>query len=181
MSRRGLAAHGEGRKIAGLNFRMLHCQKARRAISKHPGANEKLLTQVEDERYVSRYTMTESHIRPKQHVLAMAFLSLSGLALAFAPNRILGLQYQYMLHRMTGLRCPFCGMTRDFILMADGSLPQNNPGSLVVAVALYVAYPAWLLLIAVRRRSWLMIKRNNLINALIVAMALLFVWNNLVS
>src|SRR5215472_14959920 len=90
MSRRGLAAHGEGRKIAGLNFRMLHCQKARRAISKHPGANEKLLMQVEDERYVSRYTMTESHIRPKQHVLAMAFLSLSGLALAFAPNRIPG-------------------------------------------------------------------------------------------
>lgn len=125
--------------------------------------------------------MTESYIGPKQHALAMTFLFLSGLVLAFVPNIILGLQYQCVLHRMTGLRCPFCGMTRDFILMAHGSLPQNNPGSLVAAVTLYMAYPAWLLFATLRRRSWLMIKRNNVINALIIAMALLFVWNNLVS
>jgi uncharacterized protein DUF2752 len=124
--------------------------------------------------------MTESYIAPKQHLLAMAFLSLSGVVLAFSPNIILRLQYQCMLHRITGLRCPFCGMTRDFILMAHGSLPHNNPGSLVMAVTLYVAYPAWLLLAALRHRSWLLIQHDRLINAVIVAMALLFVCNNLV-
>ena len=79
--------------------------------------------------------MTDSYIGPKQHALAIGGLVLCGMVAACVPNAVLVVQYQCMLHWMTGVRCPFCGMTRDFILMAHGSLPRNNPGSLFVALA----------------------------------------------
>jgi len=78
----------------------------------------------------------DNSIGPKQHVWVLCGLLLGGLLLACFPNALLGLQYQCVLHRITGLRCPFCGMTRDFILMAHGSFPRQNPGSLWVAAAL---------------------------------------------
>jgi hypothetical protein len=125
--------------------------------------------------------MTESYIGLKQHLLVMGGLVLGGLVLACAPQAVLGLQYQCVLHGMTGLRCPFCGMTRDFILMAHGALPRNNPGSLVMALALYVAYPMWLMVAALGGRSRLLVRRDGVIGGLVVVMAVLFVCNNLVS
>ncbi len=124
--------------------------------------------------------MTESYIGPRQHLLVMGGLVLGGLMLAFVPNAVLGLRYQCMLHWMTGLRCPFCGMTRDFVLMAHGALPRNNPGSLVVALALYVAYPMWLIVAALGGRSRVLVRRDGVIGALVVVMAVLFICNNLV-
>jgi hypothetical protein len=126
-------------------------------------------------------TMTDSYIGPKQHALALSCLVLGGLVLACVPNAVLGLQYQCVLHTLTGLRCPFCGMTRDFILMAHGSLPRNNPGSLVLALALYFAYPIWLIVAALRGRSRLFVSRDGVVDDLVIVMVLLFVCNNLVS
>jgi hypothetical protein len=131
--------------------------------------------------YIARIAMTDIYIGPKQHLLATGGLVLGGLVLACMPNAVLGLQYQCMLHWMTGLRCPFCGMTRDFILMAHGALPRNNPGSLIVALALYVAYPMWLIVAALRRRSLLFVRREVVIAGVLVVMVLLFVCNNLIS
>ena len=125
--------------------------------------------------------MTDSYLEPRQHGLALSLLVLGGVLLACAPNAILGLQYQCVLHSLTGLRCPFCGMTRDFVLMAHGSLPRNNPGSLVTALGLYVAYPLWLLMVGWRRRCWVLINRERLIKALVIAMGVLFVGNNIVA
>jgi hypothetical protein len=125
--------------------------------------------------------MTESYIGLKQHLLVMGGLVLGGVVLACAPQAVLGLQYQCVLHWMTGLRCPFCGMTRDFILMAHGALPRNNPGSLVAALTLYVAYPMWLIVAALGGRPRLLVRRDGVIGGLVVVMAVLFVCNNLVS
>lgn len=125
--------------------------------------------------------MTESYIGPKQHLLAMGGLVFAGLVLACVPGTVLGLQYQCMLHWMTGLHCPFCGMTRDFILMAHGSLPRNNPGSLVVALALYGAYPVWLVIAALRGSSRLLVRRDGVVSGLVIVLVVLFVCNNLVS
>jgi hypothetical protein len=122
----------------------------------------------------------DSHITPRQHLLALGCLVLGGAAAAYAPNAILAMRYQCVLHRLTGLRCPFCGMTRDFILMAHGSLPQNNPGSLFVALLVYLVYPAWLMAAALRGCPWLPVSRQRLTNALLIGAALLFVCNNLV-
>jgi len=59
--------------------------------------------------------MTDRYLGPKQHVWALGLLGLGGALLACLPNAVLGLQYQCVLHSVTGLHCPFCGMTRDFI------------------------------------------------------------------
>ena len=124
--------------------------------------------------------MRDGYLGPRHHALAVGFLVFGSLLLAFAPQAALGLRYQCLLHSLTGLRCPFCGMTRDFILMAHGSLPRNNPGSLMVAIGLYVAYPIWLVMAVVRGRSGL-IEREWVIKGLVMAMAVLFVCNNVVA
>lgn len=134
------------------------------------------------ERYIARNAMSSgSYLGPKQHAFVLTSLLVGGLVLAWAPNPLLGMQYQCVLHSLTGIRCPFCGMTRDFILMAHGSLPQHNPGSLLVALALYGAYPVWLVVAALRGRGSLLISREKTIRILVVAMVLLLVSNNLVA
>jgi hypothetical protein len=123
---------------------------------------------------------SESYLGPKQHALVLSCLLLGGLALACAPNALLGMHYQCVLHGLTGIRCPFCGMTRDFILMTHGSLPQHNPGSLLLALALYGAYPVWLASAALRGPGSLFVSREKTIRALIVVMTALLISNNLV-
>ncbi len=123
----------------------------------------------------------DDYIGPKQHMLVLSCLFIGGLALALAPNALLGIQYQCLLLTTTGVRCPFCGMTRDFILMAHGSFPRHNPGSLLAAAALYLAYPAWLVGAALHGRSALLVRREAVIRGLMVVMILLFVCNNLFS
>jgi len=125
--------------------------------------------------------MTDGYLGPRQHALALSLLVFGGILLACAPNAVLGLQYQCLLHWMTGLRCPFCGMTRDFILMAHGSLPRNNPGSPVVAIGLYVVYPLWLIWAGLREGSRMLLHRDSVVKFLVIAMVLLFICNNLVS
>ena len=124
---------------------------------------------------------SDNSIGPKQHALVLSCLLFGGLALAWLPNVLLGVQYQCVLHRLSGIRCPFCGMTRDFILMAHGSLPQNNPGSLLVALALYCVYPVWLASVALRKPERLWVSREKVIRMLLIAMALLMVCNNLAT
>jgi hypothetical protein len=120
----------------------------------------------------------ELHLGPRQHLLLLALLALAAVVLIAMPDALLRLHYQCVLHALTGLRCPFCGMTRDFALMAHGQQPQNNPGSPLLAFALYVVYPAWLLTAALRRRAWPLLNREKAVRALVVGMAALFVGNN---
>jgi len=123
----------------------------------------------------------DSYIGPKQHAVVLGCLLLAGLALTWMPNVLLGMQYQCVLHALTGIRCPFCGMTRDFILMAHGSFPQNNPGSLFVALALYCGYPVWLASAARRGPGSLLVSRETTIRMVILTMVLLWICNNLVA
>jgi len=132
-------------------------------------------------RYSARYGMAmteDSYIGPRQHLWLLGCILLAGIILACAPHVVLGLHYQCMLNRLTGIRCPFCGMTRDFILMSRGLLPRNNPGSLLVAVAGYVGYPIWYVITALRRPSSLLISRKQALRCLTAAMMVLFVCNN---
>ena len=122
----------------------------------------------------------EGYVGPKQHLLLLGCLSLAGVILACAPRAILGLHYQCLLSSVTGIRCPFCGMTRDFILMAHGFLPRNNPGSLFVAVTAYAAYPLWFVGSALRRPPSLLLRRSNVRRVLVATMTALFVCNNVV-
>jgi Protein of unknown function (DUF2752) len=125
--------------------------------------------------------MTEdSYIGPRQHLLLLGCILLAGIVLACAPHAILGLHYQCLLSRLTGIRCPFCGMTRDFILMSEGSLPTYNPGSLFAAVAAYIGYPVWLAVAALCKPSLLLVSRKRVVQFLTAAIMVLFVCNNLI-
>ena len=134
---------------------------------------------VGDYNFLRRMNTSKTHLGPREHCLVLGALILSALVLLAAPHAVLGAHYQCLLHRVTGLRCPFCGMTRDFILMFHGAAPQNNPGSLVLAIALYIAYPVWLAWAAARRPARLLINRDKLVRALMFAMLALFISNNL--
>lgn len=122
----------------------------------------------------------DSSIGPTQHLLLLGCIAVAGVILVCAPRAILGLHYECLLSRITGVRCPFCGMTRDFILMLQGSLPRNNPGSLFVAVAGFVVYPAWFMVATLCRPSSVVISRRIARELLITGMVVLFVCNNLV-
>jgi hypothetical protein len=78
----------------------------------------------------------------KGNAVAILLLMIgAGCALA-VPDLLLGLPLKCVLVRLSGLRCPFCGMTRDFVGMVHGILPRNNPCSLPFAAIAWVFYPA---------------------------------------
>jgi hypothetical protein len=76
------------------------------------------------------------------HLWVLGAMLLSTLVLAAWPQAVLGAGYRCGMQMLLGLRCPFCGMTRDFAAMLHGNKPAENPCSWIVAVVLYVVYPA---------------------------------------
>jgi len=132
-------------------------------------------------RYIARYGLSmneDGYFGTREHLLVLGCVYLTSIFLVFAPHAVLDLHYRCILSMVTGIRCPFCGMTRDFILMFQGLPPRNNPGSLMAAVAIYVAYPVWLALAALWRPNWLQVSRRRLRNVLVGIMLVLFVSNN---
>src|SRR5271166_968584 len=122
----------------------------------------------------------DGYIGPREHLLLLGCIYLAGVVLTFAPHSVMVLHYQCLLSLATGIRCPFCGMTRDFVLMAKGSVPTNNPGSLFIALAGYVVYPAWFTVAALCRPTLLWVSRERARKAVVATMLVLFVCNNLV-
>lgn len=134
-------------------------------------------------RYIARLGMSitnDHHWGAKEHLLILSCIYLVGAVLAFTPHAVLELHYRCLLNTATGIRCPFCGMTRDFILMFHGSLPRNNPGSLLVAIAGYLVYPVWFIVATLCRPSWLVISRTIVQELLIGVLVALFMCNNLI-
>lgn len=86
--------------------------------------------------------MTQQGRELLPHLAMLAVIGIATLLLAFWPQPMLGSGYQCMLHALTGLRCPFCGMTRDFADLLHGGRGGLNPCSRMVALVVYGAYPA---------------------------------------
>jgi hypothetical protein len=79
-------------------------------------------------------------LRP--HLAAMAAVLAATLALVCWPQAVLHTGYRSELQILVGLRCPFCGMTRDFAAILHGGRPTQNPCSWFAACFVYVLYPA---------------------------------------
>ena len=122
----------------------------------------------------------DSYIGPQQHMLILGGLLLAAVILIWAPDTVLGVHYQCLLSRITGIRCPFCGMTRDFILMSSGILPRHNPASLFVAIVAYIGYPLWILIATFRGPRSLYMSREMILRFLPAVMAVLIVCNNVI-
>jgi len=92
-------------------------------------------------------------LRP--HLLALSAMAAATLVLAVWPGLVLHAGYTCELQAIFGLRCPFCGMTRDFAAMLHGHAPTLNPCSGAAAVVVWLLYPAAVLAAwRTRRLSW---------------------------
>ena len=75
------------------------------------------------------------------HLWVMSAMLVGTLVLALWPRYVLDAGYQCGMQILLGLRCPFCGMTRDFAAMLHGDRPTENPCSWIAALVVYVVYP----------------------------------------
>src|ERR1700735_3684085 len=75
------------------------------------------------------------------HLLVMGMMVLGTAVLALWPQIVMQADYCSMLQTLAGIRCPFCGMTRDFAAMLHGARPSLNPCSGLAAGVMYGVYP----------------------------------------
>jgi hypothetical protein len=80
------------------------------------------------------------------HAVAITCIFALSLIAAIHPAWIAHLPLRCQMQVIFGVKCPFCGMTRDFIDMWHHTKPSRNPASFVTAVFIYLVYPilfAW--------------------------------------
>ncbi len=100
------------------------------------------------------------------------------VVLAFWPQDVTGVGYRCVIDSLFGIRCPFCGMTRDFAAILHGTRPALNPCSWLAAIVVYVVYPAAVLVAwRTRRLDWFY--GRALGYGVVVALAVMTVLNNL--
>ena len=80
-----------------------------------------------------------------EHLLVISAIVLSTLVLAFRPAWILESGMRCGMQMFLGLKCPFCGMTRDFSAILHGQPATQNPCSWFAFVVVYLIYPVLLL------------------------------------
>lgn len=112
------------------------------------------------------------------HVLAILGIVASTLVLYLWPGRVLNAGYRCQLDALLGIRCPFCGMTRDFAAMLHGQKPMLNPCSGVAAVVVYGVYPL-AVTVAWRRKRLEVFSSRAVHRSLAVILAVMLVLNNL--
>jgi hypothetical protein len=100
------------------------------------------------------------------------------LLLALGPQWVLHAGYRCQLQLLFGLRCPFCGMTRDFAAMLQGERPTLNPCSWLAAVVVYGLYPV-AVLVGWRRRRLQFFHGATVKYGVLTALAAMLVLNNL--
>lgn len=114
-------------------------------------------------------------LRP--HLLALAGIAAATLLLALWPQIVLHAGYACQLQALFGLRCPFCGMTRDFAAMLHGHAPTQNPCSRAAAAVVWLLYPAAVLAAwRTHRLSWFSSRAARC--AVVVTLVVMLVLNN---
>jgi len=98
--------------------------------------------------------------------------------LRFRPEWVMGHSFNCILLSVFHVKCPFCGMTRDFVALLHGQRPELNPFSWFAAVLLYLAYPA-IFVWAWLSRKFDVFSRPVVYRLFAVGLVLMFVVNNL--
>ncbi len=112
------------------------------------------------------------------HLWLIGGLAAATLILAMRPGWIVDAGYRCQMQVLFGLRCPFCGMTRDFAAILHGARPALNPCSWFAAAVVYVLYPAGLA-VAWRRGRLDVFQSMALRSATAVVLVVMLVLNNL--
>jgi len=114
------------------------------------------------------------------HLGIIAFIFTAAIVLALQPQWILGHTAQCVMLSVFHIKCPFCGMTRDFVAILHGQLPTLNPSSWVSLAALYLGYP-FVFLLAWRKRRLDMFLQPVVCKVGLVCLVLMCIANNLQS
>jgi len=114
----------------------------------------------------------------RTHLCVLAAMIVCTAILRFWPDWVMGLSLQCVLRSVFHLKCPFCGMTRDFVAILHGQHPELNPFSWLAAIGMYFVYPvvfvwAWL------NRKLDVFYRPVVYRLFAVGLILMFVANNL--
>jgi hypothetical protein len=112
------------------------------------------------------------------HLWLLGGMALLTAMLAWWPQGILHAGYRCGLQTLVGLRCPFCGMTRDFAAMLHGERPALNPCSWAAAVVVYGVYPVTVL-VGWHRRQLKFFQGAVVKYGVMTALAIMLVLNNL--
>jgi Protein of unknown function (DUF2752) len=75
------------------------------------------------------------------HVGIIAAFYAGALVLALRPQWVAGFSPQCAMLAIFHIKCPFCGMTRDFVAILHGKQPTLNPFTWAAVAALYIGYP----------------------------------------
>jgi hypothetical protein len=112
------------------------------------------------------------------HIWMLAGIAACTALLAVGPQWMVHAGYRCELQTLVGLRCPFCGMTRDFAAMLHGARPELNPCSRLAAVVIYGVYPA-AVLVGWRKRRLDFFQGAAVRVGVMAALAAMLVLNNL--
>ena len=112
------------------------------------------------------------------HLWMLAAMAAATVVLAVWPEWVVHAGYRCQLQILLGLRCPFCGMTRDFAAMLHGERPALNPCSWVAAMVVYGVYPA-AVLVGWRRGRLNFFQGAAVKYGVMTALAAMLVLNNL--
>lgn len=112
------------------------------------------------------------------HLTVLAGIALVTAVLLVWPRVVLGTGYECVLHAVFGIRCPFCGLTRDFAAILHGQRPVENPCARLAAMVVYGVYPAAVAM-AWRRKRLDVFYGRTVRGGVVVALAAMLVINNL--
>jgi hypothetical protein len=123
-------------------------------------------------------TMPQPDRALRVHLGLIAGLAAATLVLGFRPAWILDAGYRCQMQLLFGLRCPFCGVTRDLAAILRGMPPSFNPCSWLVLVVVYLAYPVTFF-VAWRKGRLDVFHSPALRGGVAAALAVMMVLNNL--
>jgi hypothetical protein len=114
----------------------------------------------------------------RTHLCVLLSIIVCTAILRYRPEWVMRLSLECVLRSVFHLKCPFCGMTRDFVAILHGQQPELNPFSWLAVVGIYFAYPlafvcAW------QRRKLDLFYRPAVYRLVAVGLAVMFVVNNL--
>ena len=114
----------------------------------------------------------------RPHFIILALIVMLNAILRINPEWAMGLSYQCLMKSVFHLKCPFCGMTRDFAAILRGHPPELNPFSWAAVVFIYCVYPVAVVWACLRGRAD-MFQRPMVYKVLAVTLLVMFVVNNL--
>ena len=114
------------------------------------------------------------------HLLVLALIVVATVLLEFWPTQVMALNGACLFRSVLHIKCPFCGMTRDFAAILHGHQPKFNPFSWAAAAVAYVLYPG-VFLWAWRKRRLDVFYLPVVTKTGLAGLVVMFVVNNLFS